>query len=328
MGRKRKKNRSLPARVYLHHGSYRFVPKDGPKITLAKAGDHAGMLRALAQIIEGDSPANTLADLMNRYLIEVTPTKGVDSRRKEPMQMKRLRAVFGHFNPRELEQSDAYSYLSRRSQKAPTAARREIELLSSVCSKGAEWGALAVNPLLGMRKPKKKPRDRYVSNDEYISVWNLASPMIRATMDIAMLTGLRRGDILALTRASMTDDGLLVRPGKTRHSTNVELLFEWSDSLRDVLRLALAERPQVRQSIICNAKGKTICASTFGGAWNRLMHKAVEQGVERFEFRDLRRKSASDEVDAKVASERLGHSSQAITNRVYRVKPKRVRPLL
>jgi integrase len=59
------------------------------------------------------------------------------------------------------------------------------------------------------------------------------------------------------------------------------------------------------------------------------MDKATtgEGGIERFQFRDLRRKSASDEVDAKAAQTRLGHSNQRITNKVYRVKPDRVRPL-
>ena len=51
-----------------------------------------------------------------------------------------------------------------------------------------------------------------------------------------------------------------------------------------------------------------------------------ETHIEQFQFRDLRRKSANDERDAAAASERLGHASQEITNRVYR-PAKRVRPL-
>ncbi len=45
------------------------------------------------------------------------------------------------------------------------------------------------------------------------------------------------------------------------------------------------------------------------------------------QFRDLRRKSASDEEDEQTAQQRLGHASVAITNRVYRVLPKKVKPL-
>ena len=63
----------------------------------------------------------------------------------------------------------------------------------------------------------------------------------------------------------------------------------------------------------------------------RLMKKATDPErdgyIERFQFRDLRRKSASDEVDEIVAQQRLGHANVGITNRVYRVKPRKVRPL-
>lgn len=48
--------------------------------------------------------------------------------------------------------------------------------------------------------------------------------------------------------------------------------------------------------------------------------------AEPFQFRDLRAKSASDDV-LEAATERLGHSDAAITNRVYRRKPVKVRPL-
>lgn len=327
VGRRRKTGKSLPPRVYVHHGSYRYVPKSGPKVTLAKVGDYGGMLRALAQVHDTDRQSYTLGQVMDRYLLEVTPNKSPDSARKEPKQIARLRAVFGHMRPDELAQADAFAYYSRRAQAAATAAKREIELFRHICTKATQWGEMRSNPLLGIALPAQSPRKRYVTNDEYLAAWELAPAMIRAAMDLAMLTGLRRGDILGLERADITDDGLRVRPGKTRKSSNVELLFEWSPDLSRVIRETLARPPQVRQAIISGSNGKPVPASTFGNAWARLMRDLEANGIERFQFRDLRRKSASDEVDADTASARLGHSSRAITDRVYRVKPRKVRPL-
>ena len=324
MGRNRKTAKNLPERVYIHHGAYRYVPRSGPKVTLAKVGDYGGMLRALAAHMESDQPLFTLGAIMDRYLIEVTPNKAPDSRRKEPMQMRRLQTAFGHMRPDELSQSDAYAYLSKRSQAAPTAARRELELLSHVCTMAAQWSAMRSNPLIGMRKPASKPRERYVTNDEYLAVWELAPPMIRSAMDLAMLTGLRRGDLLSLTRADITDEGLRVRPSKTRKSSRIELLFEWSPELKRVITEALGRPPQVRQAILCGTNGKPIPGSTFGNTWARLMR---QYDGEPFQFRDLRKKSATDEIDAGEASKRLGHSNQAITDRVYRLKPRKVKPL-
>jgi integrase len=47
---------------------------------------------------------------------------------------------------------------------------------------------------------------------------------------------------------------------------------------------------------------------------------------ERFQFRDLRAKSASDDT-AQPASKRLGHADPKITERVYRRKTERAKPL-
>jgi integrase len=334
MGRRRKSNRHLPQRVYIHRKKYRFVPKSGPKVTLGPVDDYGGMLRQYAEIMSaGDEPRfDTLADVMDYYLQEVSPTKCAETERKEQTKMANLRRVFGHFPPGHLTQADAYQYMKARARRHPTAAVREIELLSHVCTQAPKWvREWPPNPLFRMEKLKLPTRDRCPTNAEYLAAWELAPPMVRAAMDLAMLTGLRRGDILGLTRANMTDDGLLVKPSKTRHSSGVELLFEYTPALRDVLRRALAERPQVRQAIICVTRGENVglayTSSGFDKAWQRLMKRYVAGGGEAFQFRDLRRKSASDEVDAATASARLGHASQAITDRVYRVKPKKVRPL-
>ena len=48
--------------------------------------------------------------------------------------------------------------------------------------------------------------------------------------------------------------------------------------------------------------------------------------TERLQFRDLRAKSASDDT-AEAASKRLGHADPKITERVYRRKAERAKPL-
>ena len=49
--------------------------------------------------------------------------------------------------------------------------------------------------------------------------------------------------------------------------------------------------------------------------------------AERFQERDLRAKSASDDVDIEAARRRLGHTSEQITKTVYLRKGEVVTPL-
>lgn len=337
MGRRRTKNKNLPQRVYPHHGSWRYVPKQGKPITLARIGDYGGMLRALAKMHGEPRPIRTMADLFDRYELEVIPEKGDASKRDNPRQLANLRKTFGAMDPKDLDQPAAAQYRDLRAKgsekvpPAPTAANRELELLSHVCTMAVEWGVMRLHPLKGLGKISRPPRRRYVTDEEYAFVYNLASPMVRCLMDIALLTGLRRGDVFRLERKHWTEHGLQVQPGKTSETTQVTLLFERTPTLEKVIEDALKLTPQVRQYIVCNRKGKAFTKNGFDSVWNRLMHKACdpkrEQHIDWFEFRDLRRKSASDEVDELVASQRLGHASVTITRRVYRVRPKKVRPL-
>ena len=68
----------------------------------------------------------------------------------------------------------------------------------------------------------------------------------------------------------------------------------------------------------------------FASVWRRKIDVAILDTdnllTERFQFRDLRAKSASDD-GLEAASARLGHTNTAITERIYRRKPARVSPL-
>ena len=327
MGRRRKSQRHLPERVYIHHGSYRYHPKSGKKVTLARVDDYAGMLRALATVLSDRPPLTTMATIMDRYELEVLPRKAVSTHKEQSRMLANLRRSFGAMHPRDLRQPHAAQYRDKRGLMAPTTANRELEVLSHVCSMAVEWGAMDFNPLKGLRRISRPPRDRYVTDEEYRFVHELASPMVRCVLDLALLTGLRRGDIFRLQRSCMSDTGIEIRTSKT----GAALLFEWTPALKKVVNDALKLPPQVRTFIVCNRKGQPYTKNGFDAVWSRLMHRASDPArdghIERFQFLDLRRKSASDEVDEIVAQQRLGHASVAITNRVYRVKPKKVRPL-
>ncbi len=322
MGRRRKHHKSLPRRVYVSHGQYFFVDRTGKWNPLGRSMRE--MYLNMARFYEDQSPLTTMAALFNRYELTVLPKKAEKTQSENSRSLKRLKAVFGEMDPRDVRPSDIYAYRDKRGRTTEIGANRDLEVLSHVFTKSVEWGAAETNPCRDVRKFSEPRRERYVTDAEYQAVYELASPMMQVAMGLALLTGLRRGDLLSLTRDHLIDDGILIKTSKT----GKPLLIEWSDELRGVIDRAKRIKPQVRRTIICNKQGKAYTGHGFSAMWQRLIRNAVEKKViqERFRFHDLRAKSASDD-SLEAATQRLGHMDAKLTERVYRRKPRRVKPL-
>ena len=106
------------------------------------------------------------------------------------------------------------------------------------------------------------------------------------------------------------------------------LIIEWSQALRRVVSDALRLPPHVRQPIIATRRGKAYTGDGFGTIWQQVIKKALKGDLEKpFRFHDLRAKSASDDT-AEAATKRLGHMDVRTTERYYRRKSIRVKPLI
>lgn len=323
MGRRRKHDKHLPLRIYHRGKTYYFVDHTGKWLPLGRTA--SDMYRAYAAMVE-ERPIGTMSDLFDRYVAEVIPHKAPRTQRDNQYEMQFLRAALRSMVPAEFRPRDGYAYYNERKKKSLRRALAEMALLSHVFTKAIEWGVVEENPCREIRKERAKPRRRYVSEAEYAAAYKVMTPMVQCAMDLAVLTGLRPGDLLGLTRVNLTDDGIEVATSKT----GKRLLIEWSEALRSTVKRALAQIPQVRQPVICNKQGKAYTVDGFNTIFYRAMCKAVKDEksglTERFQFRDLRAKSASDDT-VEAASKRLGHADPKITERVYRRKAERAKPL-
>lgn len=319
MGRKRNKNKHLPQNVQFNHGAYYYV-RNNRWIRLGKTLPE--MYRALAHLAD-DKPLQTMADLIDRYSLEILPTKSIKTQKSQVLYLKRIRNVFGAMAPENVRPTEIYTYRNARARRNATTANRELELIKHLFRMAVQWGVVNDNPAREVSKTKLPKRTRYVKDSEYQAVYMVAPPMVRVAMDLAVLTGLRRADLLALTRQDLIDEGISVRTRKT----DKPLIIEWSQALRQVVTDALRLPPHVRQPIIANRRGKAYTGDGFGANWRRAMKKALERDLEEpFRFHDLRAKSASDDT-AEAATKRLGHMDARTTERYYRRKPARVKPL-
>jgi integrase len=184
------------------------------------------------------------------------------------------------------------------------------------------WGAVDDNPCRLVKGNVEKPRNRYISDDEYIAVYELAPDVVQAAMRLALITGLRQGDLLALRLQNLTDDGLEVETNKTGR----RLLFEWTPDLREAVNQAKNLPRDVRgMFLLCTKRGRRYTSSGFQSIWQRVMRNAMERQVisERFTFHDIRAKTGSESKDDNL----LGHRNQRTLSRHYKRKALRVTPL-
>ena len=324
MGRRRKTDRHLPERVYQRRGAYYFVTPEGRWEPLGR--DLAEALQAYGQRIGGQWHGRTLGDVIDRYRIDVLPLKrSPTTRTLEGVALGRLKLVFGQVLPDAVTPQHLYRYLDERKDKqgrpAPSAARHEISLLGHVFAKAIRWGIGNGNPVRRLERQPRPTTGRYVTDAEFAAVMAAATERMRIALELALLTGLRRADLLGLTRESITDEGLSVTTGKTGHA----LLFTWTPALRQVVDRARQLKPQVPgRYLIRTRTGQPYSPTGFAANVKRAIVKAK---VAPFTFHDIRRKSASDSASVAEAQDRLGHSSPAVTRRHYMRKAASVKPL-
>lgn len=355
---RRPENKGLPARWTHQHGAYYYRVPPGlealwdDKKFFRLGSTLPAAYKAWASRLEDHEHVRTVSDLLDRYAHEVVPTKSPQTQESNQFAIKKLRAVFGDLPISGIRPRAVYQYVDKRSAKVQDAngkwrggrvvAHREIEVLSHAFTKAVEWGYVDRHPFKGeVRLQGERPRTRYVLDWEVVEALSLASTrqkgsvaMIQAYIKIKLLTGMRRGDLLRLRIADFSEEGIHVTPHKTLASSGKRLIYEWTEELRAAVESAKAIRPVLSPYLFCNRKGECYINAAgelhgWDSMWQRFMDRVIAETKveERFTEHDLRAKCASDAETLEHARALLAHTDGRTTERVYRRKPERVRPL-
>lgn len=299
----------LPSRVYWRSGSYYLVERGGRWRRLGRTFEEA---QAELTYLLPSAPG-LLRHAMARYQREVLPGKAPRTQLDQAAELARLASAIGHIPADRLSARHVYAYMD---QRPPVRANREVALLSHVMSCCIRWGLCDRNVCRDVQRNPERPRDRYVTDAEFAQVYAGASAMMQCAMLLALLTGLRQGDLLKLRREQCEADGLHVRTGKTGRA----LIYEWSDELATVVERCKALRrrrgvPVLSPWLLHRRDGQPYTAGGFKAIWKRTVAAA---DCEHFTFHDLRAKYLSD---GGVAD----HYDARATDRVYRRAPLRIR---
>lgn len=328
MGRPRKGNRHLPKYVTVRGKSYWYASPGIKATRICAVGDTKALHEFLADKMEPAKQVRTINDLFDRYLREELPKLAPATQKNYQLHLGNLREWCGHMHPDELEPRDVGRYLRPDGVKTGLISRnRAIATLSAVYGYAVGmWYVANRNPCLNIKRNKMKRRSRYVTDVEYGIAYEAMPPRVKIAMDLALLTGQRQGDLLALRWDQVTKDGIYFQQGKTGKKLEVAM----SPALEEVLGRAKKLVPQLpREYVLRTREGLPYSSFGFQSIWQRRMRAICKAhpSMERFTFHDLRAKSVSDAATLNEAFERAGHASMSMTRGVYDRGIRRVKPL-
>lgn len=338
MGRRRIGNKNLPKYwVEKHNAFYYKVPVehqhlfDRKWVRLGSTLHDSYHKFATLPIHEGR--ISLIGEICDRYQQKVIPLKAPSTQQNNRRSMTEIRYSFGEWKPDQLRPHHVYQFFHMREEKSGRrSARADVELLRHVFTKAVEWGVVHRHPFKReVILPQNPPRNRYVTDEELSRFKIMCPPKIVAYINLKLITGLSKQDLLCIKKADIQEDGLHARRRKTSAKAKV---YPWDEEgvLRATLdAVAAAHRRHIGSlHLFHNRKGKPYYEvdvnghalgkpSGFNSIWQRLMKKWKDAGNEGFTEHDIRAKVASD-AEAAHAQALMDHTTAEMTERVYRRK--------
>jgi integrase len=231
----------------------------------------------------------TMAELIERYLSEVTPNKKSASR--EVLRLNALKRHFGRFSLASLRSSHIAEYRDARlaSGLAGATVVKELNSLSHLFDVAIkDWGiALPANPAKLVRRPQvARGRDRRLLPGEETRLFEACTRsracMLAPAVRFAMETGMRMGEILSLTwrNVDLTQRIATLPDTKTGDARQVPLSTTAVSAISSLARHI--------------SDGRVFWtwqrADSLENAWRRAVKSA---GIEDLRFHDLRHEAVS-----------------------------------
>jgi integrase len=313
MGRRRTSNFDLPPRMHKKGDCYYYVTTTKPRkwIRLDKS---LAVAKQMWASLEGAGTPGTFESLANKFLAECTKDLAENTRRNYTSHGNILISVFGHMQLSEIKPHHIGNYLDRHS--SPMSANIQIGLMSTMFERALRWGMADTNPCKGVRRNKMKPRDRYITDEEYRAIRNKAPDWLQVAMDISLLTALRESDVLKIKLADLDDQHLTVVQKKTKKRQTYVI----TEALNSAISKAKAlDRGSVRSLyLIFDHSGRRYSEKMLQEKFRKARDEA---GISDVVFHDIRAKAATDSKGEGLDYQALlGHSKRDMSDRYVKAR--------
>ncbi|HEF8772434.1 TPA: tyrosine-type recombinase/integrase [Providencia stuartii] len=288
----------MPPRVRRGKSAFEFQVPGGRTARLCDLTcTQAEVWFAYEKFINDQKNEETLNALIDKFFFSADFTNlSITSQKDYRKYSKKLLLVFGKMLPDNIKPEHVRKYMDKRGVNSQVQANREKAFLSRVFSWAYERGMVKGNPCKGVRQFKEIARDRYITDDEYNALYTVAPDLVRVAMEIAYLCCARQADVLTLTYAQLSDDGIFIKQGKT----GKKQIKAWTDRLKAAIDLSKTLPLSSGISslyVLHQSKGSKYTRDGFNSRWQKAKEEAVNKFPYldfNFTFHDLKAKGISD----------------------------------
>jgi integrase len=260
----------------------------------------------------------TFNELTDKYV------ENFKTQRSYPTKVFTIRDLREEFGDRLLSQItylDLETYRNRRKAiplksgkvRADASVNYQMAVFAHMLAKAVEWGLLENNPFKKGKRLMFKvdnQRKRFLNEAEIESLLRECPRHLKPIVETALLTGMRRGEVLGLKWEQVKDDFIYLTETKSGKSRQIPI----NDRLAEVLKEVRRDNQLKSEYVFCDAQGRRFqdVKSSLNGACRRA-------GIRDFTFHDLRHTFAShlvmNGVGLKAVQELLGHADLGMTMR-------------
>lgn len=212
---------------------------------------------------------------------------------------------------------------------APATVNRERAVLSKALNMALRRGLIDRNPVQAVRPLKENnTRERYLESTEEAKLLAAAQDWLRPTIIVALQTGMRLGEILAIQRGDIDKSRRMLRvpktkSGKPRHVPLNETVFKTLEAIP-----AFVGKGGASPFVFVNRETeKPYAPDSVTSAFRRTVASAglAVSGPDKITFHTLRHTVVSRLVAAGVPDRKImklvGHSTQAMVSRYAHLSP-------
>jgi integrase len=286
MGRTRKRDKGLPARVYIRSRAYYFVDRAGHWHMLCRTDmGEAAMYAELSQIVGGEKRKGSMPEAIKRFMAAHLPTLSYSTRKEYERTYEVISRAFAEFDVPQVQPRHVVQFLANF-QAAPTARKQYKARLSTFFRwTVADEGLRADNPCAEIRLKAPPRRKSNWTDALFHQVRDLLSPQHQCYHDLCFLLYQRTTDVRLLMRSQIQDGVIHFEPTKTKDSSGASVDVPITPAIQDVLdraaKLAKVQAgPGGDAPVIQQADGSTYTRSGIYTAYKRADEKIVGKDAD------------------------------------------------